>query len=186
MMSGAASADPATCAAIDDPNRRLGCYDDLFRAVTTAESAGKWAVEVEKSPLDDSTTVYVSLRSDKPLPGRFGQAEHASLYLRCKEGKTVAYIHFGGHFMSDNRGGGRVDYRIDMQPARHRMMEESNNNKALGLWNGKASIPFVKELFGGRSLYVRATPFSESMIEATFNISGLETAIEPLRKACKW
>ncbi|MDP2085218.1 MAG: type VI secretion system-associated protein TagO [Gemmobacter sp.] len=181
-----AAADPARCAAIAEPSQRLGCYDDLFRTTETLQTDGDWSVRIEKSQLDDSTSVYISLESQNPLRGRFGQKEPASLHLRCKEKTTVAYIYFGGHFMSDNRGGGRVDYRVDNRPAKHRVMDESNDNQALGLWSGKAAIPFIKELMEGSSLYIRATPFSESMIEATFSIAGLAKAIEPLKAACKW
>jgi len=181
-----AAADPARCAAISEPNQRLGCYDALFRTVEAPPAEGDWSVRVERSQLDDSTSVYVSIESQEPLRGKFGQPEHASLHLRCKEKTTVAYIYFGGHFMSDNRGGGRVDYRVDNRSAKHRNLDESNDHKALGLWNGKAAIPFIKELMDGGSLYVRATPFSESMVEATFAIAGLASAIEPLRAACKW
>lgn len=88
--------------------------------------------------------------------------------------------------MSDNRGGGRVDYRIDDNPADYRSMEESSDNKALGLWSGGRSIPFIKSLFGGETIFMRASPFNESPVEMTFNISGLEEAIEPLREACGW
>jgi type VI secretion system protein VasI len=38
----------------------------------------------------------------------------------------------------------------------------------------------------GEQLYVRAAPFSESRIEMTFNITGIEDEIAPLREACSW
>lgn len=180
------AADPAACAAMAEPNLRLGCYDDLFRTVTAPEVPGAWSVQVDKSQLDDSTSVYVSLESIEPLRAKFGPPEPARLLLRCKEKVTVAFFVFGGHFMSDNRGGGRIDYRIDTAAAKHRSFGESNDNKALGLWSGKTAIPFLKELMTGQSLYVRATPFNDSMVEAVFPIAGMEAAIKPLREACGW
>ena len=41
-------------------------------------------------------------------------------------------------------------------------------------------------MFGAKKLFVEATPFSETAVRGEFDIAGLETAIEPLRKACHW
>jgi type VI secretion system protein VasI len=41
-------------------------------------------------------------------------------------------------------------------------------------------------MFGKSTMIVRITPFGENPFTATFNISGLEEAIVPLRQACKW
>jgi len=62
---------------------------------------------------------------------------------------------------------------------------ESTDHKALGL-SGASSIAFIKEMFGAQRLFIRATPFNESAVTGEFNISGLDDAIKPLRKACGW
>jgi type VI secretion system protein VasI len=149
-------------------------------------ATGSWAVEIEQSALDDSRRVILSLESNEPIRARHGQAQPATLFVRCEENTTSLFIHFAGHFMSDNRGGGRIDYRIDDRSPARVDARESNNNMALGLWRGGSAIPFLRDLFGGQSLYVRATPFNESRVEATFAITGLEDAIRPLREACNW
>lgn len=64
--------------------------------------------------------------------------------------------------------------------------DASTDNKALGLWSGGKAIPVVKQMLGKSTMITRMTPFSESPFTATFNISGLNRAIEPLRKACNW
>lgn len=174
------------CAAIQSPEDRLNCYDEAFKITTTPEAPGNWNVEIEKSKLDDTTTVMMMVLSEEALPGRFGGSEKGALMVRCKESTTSVYTIWGGHFMSDHQGGGRVDYRIDTAPAKNVAMDVSTDNKALGLWQGGASIPFVKAMFGASSIYMRATPFSESSQEMTFNIKGIEEAITPLREACGW
>ncbi len=87
--------------------------------------------------------------------------------------------------MSDYQHG-KITYRVDKLPAQTKRFRESNNHESLGLWSGKSAIPFLKELFGHDRLFVRATPHSESPLEASFDITGLEKAIEPLREACGW
>ncbi len=82
--------------------------------------------------------------------------------------------------------GGTITYRVDKRPATKRHMTESSDHQALGLWSAGEVIPFAKELSGATSLYLQATPHSESSVSAEFAIAGLERAIKPLQQACKW
>jgi type VI secretion system protein VasI len=209
MMSSTAHAsekDPASCHIFTSTTARLGCYD---RATGFAEPAGatssaisdedsettteaqpvkpmgKWAVSTEKSPIDDTTNVFLSLASSEDISARFGGPGPMRVFLQCRENKTLIYFTFNGHFMSDHQHG-KVTYRLDDAPSGTINMQESTDHEALGLWNGRASIPFVKKMFGHDTLLIRATPFSESPVTATFPITGLENAIEPLRKSCGW
>ncbi len=144
-----------------------------------------WTAIEEKSKIDDSSNVFIATSSKDPLPGRYGQKGRARITIACREGKTNLWVTFGGHFMSDYQFG-TVTYRVDKRPAKKRHMRKSTDHQALGLWSAGETIPFAKELFGGASLFFEATPHSESAVTAEFDISGLEQAIQPLAKACKW
>lgn len=146
----------------------------------------KWKVRTSTSAIDDTKTVIVDLASDNMIHGRFKSPGPAALNLRCMENTTSASIKFNGLFMADIQGYGQVTYRVDSAKAVTKRFEESTNNEWLGLWNGGASIPFIKSLFGAEKLVVRATPFNENAVEVTFSIQGLEKTIEPLREACNW
>ncbi|TWI29714.1 type VI secretion system-associated protein TagO [Paracoccus sulfuroxidans] len=174
------------CVKITDPDDRLNCFDQSYRASETVETESEWKVEIDKSKLDDTTQVTMALESNEPVRKRFGGSEKGSLLIRCKENTTALYILWAGNFMADLQGRGRVDYRVDDRAAKRVNMDESTDNMALGLWNGGKSIPFIKDMYGASSLYVRATPFSESPVEMTFNVSGIEEASKPLREACGW
>jgi type VI secretion system protein VasI len=180
--------DVSHCVGIDDPDSRLNCFDDAFVETKVEQQLPQsdWSVKVDTSALDDSKTVVLSLYSKNQFSSQYGQLKRGTLIIRCQENTTSLYTLWGDHFMSDNRSGGRVDYRVDEKKASRVNMTESTDNKALGLWNGGGSIEFIKRLFGAKQLYTRATPFSESPVEMTFNITGLERAIEPLREACNW
>jgi type VI secretion system protein VasI len=82
--------------------------------------------------------------------------------------------------------GGTVTYRVDKRPAGKRRMTESTDHQALGHWSAAEAIPFAKELYGATSLYIQATPHSESPVSAEFPVEGLEQALKPLQTACKW
>lgn len=190
-----------TCNTIADDAKRLACWDAAFppqplvpvseptstEAVSTA-TKGNWVVDYDKSKIDDSTNVYSHLTSNERVPGRFGDQDYATLNVRCLENTTSAFFVFGGAFVASSEydSYGDVTYRVDERKAVTRKFDESTDNHALGLWNGGASIPFIKQLFDGQKLVVRVTPYNESAIELTFDIAGAEEASKPVRKTCGW
>lgn len=155
-------------------------------ATETAGGTGRWVVSEDRSAFDDSRTVVLSMESDDDIRGQFGPSRPASLYLRCMENTTVVYLVLNDLFLSDIQGFGKVEYRIDDGKAGSVSMTASTDNKALGLWNGGSSIPFIKKLIEGERVVFRATPFNESPVEFVVDLAGLETAIVPLREACSW
>jgi len=126
------------------------------------------------------------LTADTMLHPKYLEPSAPVLSLRCDENTTAATIWFSGFFMGDFAGMGRVDYRIDDRPAKHRNFEVSTANEHLGLWTGAKSIGFIQELIDGRTLYIEATPVNENTVNATFDIAGLSEAIKPLRESCGW
>lgn len=164
---------------IDHQDEGVSVQEDLTET-------GNWVVTEDKSALDDSTTVVLSLNSRESINGQFGPAGPAMLVLRCFENTTVLYLWLNNLFLSDIQGFGIVSYRIDDGKASELRMKQSTDNKALGLWSGSVSIPIIKKLIEGRSIVMRATPFNESPIEFSFDLLGLGTAITPLREACNW
>lgn len=187
------------CAALSDDEARLACFDNaLADAEETDAGSGSetmeaeqpvdssaWDVTTEISRIDDSTKVFLTTPALEINRGRFGNGVRFVMLIACRENSTNLWFHFGGFFMSDYQHG-RITYRIDDQPAQTKRFRESNNNEALGLWSGNTAIPFIKSLFGAERLFIRATPHSESAVEAEFDIAGLESVIEPLRDACNW
>lgn len=188
FASSSFAQDVSHCVAIDNPDDRLNCFDQAFIETAHPEVAPEsaWNVRIDRSALDDSTSVYLSVTSDRPLRSRFGRSADASFHVRCLEGTTSAFVNFGGHFMSEIEGRGRVDYRVDDRQPSNAEMRVSSNNQALGLWRDDIAIPFIRRIIDGNSLYVRAIPYGESALEMTFPIAGLDEAIAPLREACGW
>lgn len=197
--SSAWASEASDCHMFTSDTVRLGCYDKAtgFSAEVTSEPEdasdekpkpkvpSKWSVSTKKSDLDDSTNVYLALTSDDYIRGRFGESGPMILNINCRENTTRLYIIFNGMFMSDYQYG-TVTYRLDNKKAAKKRMQESTDHEALGLWNGGASIPFIKKMFGHEKMLVQATPYNESAVKATFTIAGIEEEIKPLREACNW
>ncbi|WP_439090421.1 type VI secretion system-associated protein TagO [Serratia bockelmannii] len=80
--------------------------------------------------------------------------------------------------------GTRVLTRIDSQKAVNRTWQISTDNKAT-FYSGQ-TISFIKELMKSKKMFVQITPYGENPAQTTFDLSGLSTAIKPLREACKW
>ncbi|MBU2983516.1 type VI secretion protein [Lentibacter algarum] len=155
-------------------------------APSDTKGIGSWSVVKSESGFDDSSRVVLRQTSTNTISGRFGGTANPSLLVRCQENTTSLFLVAGGHFLSDIQSYGRVDYRVDDRKAGRKSMKTSTDNQALGLWGGGQSIPFIKEIMSGKQLLVRLTPYNESPLEFSFEIDGLDEAIEPLRKACNW
>ncbi len=192
LISGAAYAsDIKDCAKTENDLDRLSCYDKISgrTPVNTPvkDVAGKWESKITTSKMTDDKNITLFLESEEPINCGWNKGEEIILILRCQEQKTSMYFNTGCHMTSsDYNDYGDVTYRLDNEKARKVEMEESTDNKAIGLWSGGKSIPIIKQMLGKNEMVVRMTPYGQSPFTATFKIAGLAEAIEPLRKECKW
>lgn len=186
-----ANAQDDDCRAVDNDLDRLACFDKASGRTPTSEpgpSEGNWNVSIKTSDFEDTTDVYMSVESNDPVQcTAFGRHNTARLMIRCSENTTAVFIATDCHLASGFQGYGDMDVRVDEKPSASISMDASTDNKALGLWRGGSSIPFVKDrLLGGSTLRVRFTPFSMSPVTAVFDISGIDASIAPLREQCSW
>ena len=187
---GVGGAQTLTCRSIESDLDRLACYDrESGRApvADTAPTTSAWRARTEKSEMTDQTSVYLSVEALEPVSCSFTGSEKPTLIVRCLENTTAIFMASACHLVSSeyNRYGD-VTYRLDDEPSKTRGFDESTDNKALGLWSGGTSIPFIKAMLGKRELLMRFTPFKGSPQTAKFPIAGLEDVIGPLREACGW
>jgi type VI secretion system protein VasI len=88
--------------------------------------------------------------------------------------------------LADIQGYGNVDIRLDADKADTYHFLASTDNKALGAWRGGQSIPLAKKMNAAKKLTMRFTPYNESRITATFDISGMEKGLKQVADACNW
>ncbi|MDP8249597.1 type VI secretion system-associated protein TagO [Pseudochrobactrum saccharolyticum] len=184
-------ADINQCLNISNDLDRLTCYDKVsgHTPVTTNTTIknSPWVSSTETSKLTDDKNVVIFVESEDPINCRWNRTDKASLVLRCHEKRTLLHINTQCHMTSSEYDSyGDVTYRLDSEKAKTTSMTASTDNRALGLWTGGKSIPVIKQMIGKEKLVVRMVPYGESPITATFNITGLEEAIKPLRTECKW
>lgn len=125
------------------------------------------------------------------MPGLFNRPpRRAELVLSCIENTTNIQFRFGENYMSDVGEYGTLIYKLDDQPPVPPLeLQASPDNDALGglFSGGGAAIPVINQLIGGADrLFVSATTFTGRPMTASFQITNMEEALEPLRELCNW
>ena len=109
----------------------------------------------------------------------------AKLVFECHEGKASArfdtHCRISTFGLSDD---GLVTYRVDRRDVLTRRFTESENNRALGLWDNDNSSAFIQTLKVGAQLAARIKPQTYAPFIATFDLTGIDDAIQPLLEAC--
>lgn len=144
----------------------------------TSEPVFTWLVREDKSKIDNTPIIIMTLRSNEEVRNGHGGSERPVFVIRCKEGKTDGFVETG--HMLDNEN---VTIRLDNEKAYSLRMLEAAGGKALFFPNAIANI---KKLWKHGKMVFRFTPFNSGAREVTFNIGGLEQEITPLRQACRW
>lgn len=147
--------------------------------------AAAWSVLKDTSKIDDSLNVYSTAGANHPVYDRFGRSYMLSAHVVCRENSTHFYFNFDGLFVADSGGFGIITLRADKDKARQISTRGSTDHQALGLWSGEGNS-LLKSLLGKQSLLLVATPYSESSVDATFDMSGFEAALREIRQACHW
>lgn len=175
----------AKCAVVEGDLARLECFDNLAKSkeldgrqvkATSIADKGKWTVTVDVNPIDDSETSTLFLEADTGI-NRWGKPVY--LIARCRSNKTNLYIGWNDYLGSE----ASVLTRIGSNKAITQSWSLSTDSKAT--FHNKP-IAFLKEMLSAQKLLAQVTPYNESPVTAIFNTTGLENAIKPLRKNCKW
>lgn len=175
----------AKCAAIQGDLARLECFDTLTqdkrlnkpqKEASNVAGSGKWIVDVEVNPIDDSKTVLLALDADS---GKTRWNKTVSLLARCKSNKTELYIAWHDYLGSE----AEVLTRVGDSKAKTREWSLSTDKKATF---HPRPIELLKEMLSADKLVAQVTPYNENPITAAFDTKGLSNAIKPLRETCKW
>ena len=186
------SATTDDCSKITTDTERLSCYDKIFKPDQKAadtepqvdEEKKGWIISKETSKIDDSISYYLILFSDDFIGER--EKEHGAIAIACPKKTTTIIFDAGENYLVNDGDYDRVTYRLDKEKAKTIPMGVANGHKAIGLWSGAKSIPFIKEMFGHDKMVVQITPYQKAPVTMEFSISGLEEAIKPIRQECNW
>jgi len=173
------------CAKDSNELSRLLCYDNVTKtigesrpnAVVDADRSDHWVAQQQTNPIDDSRTVaLVNIAAE----GKSSLGRPIGLAIRCMSGTTTVYINWNDYLGSE----ATVLTRIGSSEAVRQRWSLSTDNEAT--FYPRDAVAFVKELMTADRLVAQVTPYNENPVTAIWNIAGLSTAIEPLRKTCNW
>jgi len=175
----------ANCSGKDNSIQRLSCFDDLAKKHnqvsktidTTSTSKGAWTTSTKTDPLTDKSIHFAQINATEGK-GRFG--EQITMTIRCKNGKTEAYIDWASFLGSEDI---KVTSRIDKSPASTSFWSISTDHKASFM---PQAVTVLKKFIGANSFVVNLTPYGESPVTALFDISGGDSAFADIRRDCKW
>lgn len=171
--------------------------------IVQASTGDKWQVREERSPMDDSQTVVLTLDSENVVQGPMASIK-PSLIVRCQQKKTAVYVVTGmaASVEEDIEGGPsdfhKVGIRLDDSPASYSRWGESNDHKALFASDlildatghtaaiSGGAIKLAKELSQASTLTFQFTPFDGTTQVARFDLRGLDPHLHKLAEACGW
>ena len=173
------------CAELQDDIARLECYDCLAKDVGLNSATislsegddGAWQTMIDINPLDDSAKVVLVLEAES---GHSAWGDPIHLIIRCLSGATEVYISWDDYLGSE----ATVTWRVGSEPARSARWSLSTDHDST--FYPYDDISFIMDLMAASRLVAQVTPYSEAPVTAIFDLTGLSTAIEPLRDACGW
>jgi hypothetical protein len=175
----------AKCASVEGELARLDCYDKLANTAgvnkkksVNQKKFGKWTLEVNKNPIDDSKTV-IGILAAKDGKSKWGRP--ISLILRCQSKQTDAYITWGSYLGDDSP---EVLVRIgDAEAVTERWGASTDKTATFYISD---VIGFVKSLEKNKKFVIQITPYMESPITAVFDLSGIDKVTKALKETCEW
>jgi type VI secretion system protein VasI len=185
----------AKCAIIAGQLDRLQCYDDAASAAGIAGpqpevpaepsvGVGKWQINRDKNPIDDSERVVAALAADS---GQSRFEGPVTLIARCQSKKTELYISWGEYLGNDGdiySTYKKVTIRIGQRPATTQNWPVSTDSKATFAPDWAGSL--LKAMAASDKFVAQVTPYNESPITAIFDTTGMQKALSPLASVCGW
>ncbi|MGX9424035.1 MULTISPECIES: type VI secretion system-associated protein TagO [Bradyrhizobium] len=169
----------AMCKKIGADTARLKCFDEIGAELDKKGSQpntepAKWAVEEDRSPIDDSPQVSAAIR---------GEPAGALLVLRCKERKTEAAFLPSDTFITDSGDGVPVLMRLNDEQPLSTMWHKSTSGQAVFV---PAPVAFIRLLTDGGKLFIRATGFRGRQSDGLFQLADVSSVRTKIEEACNW
>jgi type VI secretion system VasI family protein len=168
---------------------REACFDKVEKLASLRAQldgtpvGGVWHMSQWTDDFTDEKAVRVFVPSTKDVYVRASRLSRPQLYIQCLGNRTSLYFEFGTSVAARAT---QVRLRLDDDRAYFKPFDASSDYSALGLWTGKKAVPFVKSMFGAKRLLIGFTPIGENAVQMAFDISEIESAVQPVRRMCNW
>lgn len=144
----------------------------------TINDIGSWNVTSNFNKETNDIDVQLTLKASR---NSYGDNHGVYFIARCKDKKTDVYI-LWNELIDDSE----VEYKLDDNEPLKGLWSKSTDREATFYYSYLLNEEFLQTLFGAKTLSATIVPYNEIPLSVSFNMSGLEVAIIPLRKACAW
>jgi len=188
------------CAVIKQDKQRLRCYDALARYPVVGKKEtyyvrirtnmkSEWTVSSHDRD-DGGRNVFLRVqsrdlwvRSDWQIDASEFAELRPTFWVQCVQGKTTAFVDWGMFLDVTSM---KVFVRVDDEPMYNRTLEVDATRQRIGQWNNEIIIKSLKGALHAKILYMKFVPKEQESLIVRFSLEGLDKAIVPLRRACKW
>jgi len=188
------------CSKIKTDDERLACFDNISKQnelSVSDEHKSQWNFSTFSSEWDDSVNYVIRLFSDNQIDKGVNDDKYGQIVIACSKPSMMVFfsatdLSTGTDDLLESHGSDSdgdyefVRYRLDKEQAKRMRMKLPKSQETIGIGSSEKSIPFIKEMFGHDKMLVEIDRTERGLTTLEFSINGLEEAIKPLRKACKW
>lgn len=152
-------------------------------AVFGQSQSAKWSRFTERSPLDDSKTVILSVAGEGPIEGWPKKIVIPKLVVRCQEKRTQVYVDTEMAANPEIGDGFTVRLRLGQSQATTQLWGESTSKDSLF---SPEPIALTRQLLTVDRLLFQFTPYNSTPTLAEFDVRGLSRLIGELASSCGW
>ena len=183
------------CSKIKTSDERLACFDNISKQnehPVGDEQKSQWNIFTHHDEWNDNVHYGVTLLSDNQIDKGVNDNKYGLITIVClKPSMVVAFSAtdlstYTNDLLNSDGDYEFVRYRLDKEQAKEMEMKLGKSQRTVGIASSEESILFIKEMFGHDKMLVEINRYGLGSTTLEFSINGLEAAIKPLRKACKW
>jgi hypothetical protein len=166
----------------------------LAAVLISARAGAEWRYEEIKSDGDRTTAYLLQTDSSLAVKGANGKEHYPFMQLRCDEDGGQPYWRIQWFGIIDTKIGSdssrgavdnvRLQVRVDGKPDYRDVWDMTRDESLEGVTTTRASA-LVKTLREANELRIRISGGYGKTYDATFDVSGLEAALEQLKAHCK-
>ncbi|SNZ21721.1 type VI secretion system-associated protein TagO [Cohaesibacter gelatinilyticus] len=165
--------------------RALAIIIAIFLAgnALASDQQGHWKAISKRSKISGKPFEVIYVEANDGANCSAIGSQPAYFAFKCDEGTPLVALHT--NCVMNDEDYNEIQYRFDEDEVRakyvHRLPDMMGQYIRMN-----SAIEFAKEALGKKELVIRASDHRGAFMEMDFNITGIEEAIEPVRKACNW
>ena len=164
----------------------------LAGLLLSARAGAEWRYEESKDDVHGTTAYVLQTDSSIAVKGSDGKEHFPFMQLRCDEDRGQAYLRIRWFAIVDTKitdnvrkaDDVRLQVRVDGKPDYREVWDMTRDESLEGVTTEHAAA-LVKTLREANELKLRIFAGYGKTYDATFEVAGLDAALEQLKKHCK-